>query len=66
MYGNGSSILRIGAIKVFRWKSGRPTLTVTVPGYADEAPKLRYGWKPFFVGHHGQEKTVWSYRRVAA
>ena len=66
MYGNGSSILRIGSLKLFRWKLGEPTLQLTVPGYCWRAPKLRYGWEPFFVGRYGHEKTVFSYRRKNA
>jgi len=64
MHGNGSSILRFGAIKVYRWKRGEPTLSLTVPGYPWRAPKLRYGWTPFFVARYGTTKTVFSYRRV--
>jgi len=63
----GYSILRIGSLKLFRNDgpkgTGRPTLQLTVEGYAWRAPKLRYGWEPFFVGHFGHEKTVWSYRK---
>lgn len=64
MYGNGSSILRIGTLKLFRWRKGAPTLQLTLPGYVRHAPKLRFGWEPHFVGHHGHDKTVYSYRRA--
>lgn len=64
MYGTGSSILRIGALKLFRWRRGAPTLNLTVPGYSYSAPVLRYGWQPFFVAHFGQDRTTWSYRKA--
>lgn len=59
-------INRIGNYKLIRWNDGSRTLQLTV--YANEgsltrAPKLRYGWEPFFVGRYGNEKTVWSYRK---
>lgn len=64
MYGNGSSILRIGSLKLFgRASKIGPTLSLTLPGYVTSAPKLRYGWKAFFVGHYGHDKTVYSYKR---
>jgi hypothetical protein len=63
MYGNGSSILRVGTLKLFRWNKGKPTLDLTVPDpFSHPAPVLKYGWQPFFVARF-PDKTVWTYRR---
>jgi len=67
MYGNGSSILRIGSLKVFRGSERfHPHLDLTVPGprsVFDQTPELRYGWECFFVSVFGAEKTVYTYRK---
>ena len=54
--------------KIFHWKRGvSPTIQVEMtPGgwfNAPDPPKID-GYEPFFVGHYGQERVVYSYRPV--
>jgi hypothetical protein len=61
-------INRIGNYKLFRWKDGSRILHLRVDGPHAyyRAPDLsRRGWEPFFIGVHGNDYTVWSYRKAA-
>lgn len=57
-------IIRIGKYKLFRWRDGKRTLQLTLPGYVRSAPKLPK-WEVFFVGRH-TDRTVWTYRRTVS